>query len=499
TIRSFFYYTFINKEMSENDEPSTSFQDVTKTQQSVNLKQKITLANGVALIVGNIIGSGIFLSPKGVQEKCGSPGLSLIIWSICGVFSLIGALCYAELGTTIIKSGASYAYILRAFGPLVGFVRLWISVLIIEPTVQAAIAITFANYLIQPFFPTCEPPFYAVRLLAAACVIIIMVMNCFSVRYGTRIQDIFAYAKVLALIVIMIVGFIALGNGTSSSSLAEPWKGTTNNIGNIALALYSGLYAYSGWDTLNFMVEELQDPYRNLPKAIYISLPLCTIIYILTNIAYYAILTPAELIATDAVAVSFAGKTLGVMQWTIPIAVAMSTFGGLNSSIMASSRLFFVGAREGHLPDYLAMVNFKRFTPAPSLLFTGTLTLVFLCVSDVFDLINYYSFMYWLAVGLSIAGQIYLRFTEPKLPRPLKVNIIFPIIFCLACLFLVIVPFFEETRDSLIGTAILATGIPIYFFFVYLKQPAFLSKISNAVTGFLQKLLPVSISDMEIE
>nr|XP_002130959.1 Y+L amino acid transporter 2-like [Ciona intestinalis] len=482
-----------------SDKQEASNQDVTTTQQSVNLKQKITLANGVALIVGNIIGSGIFLSPKGVQEQCGSPGLSLIIWSICGVFSLVGALCYAELGTTIIKSGASYAYILEAFGPVVGFVRLWISVLIIEPTVQAVIAITFANYLIQPFFPTCEAPFFAVRLLAAVCVTIIMAMNCFSVRYGTRIQDVFAYAKVLALIVIMIFGFIALANGTSSSSLAKPWKGTTTDVGNIALALYSGLYAYSGWDTLNFMVEELKDPYRNLPRAIYISLPLCTIIYILTNVAYYAVLTPDELIASDAVAVGFASKTLGVMQWTIPIAVAMSTFGGLNSSIMASSRLFFVGAREGHLPDYLAMVSLKRFTPAPSLLFTSLLTLVFLCVENVFDLINYYSFMYWLTVGLSILGQIYLRFKKPDLPRPLKFNLAFPITFCLACLFLVIVPFFTYTRESLVGTAILATGIPIYYFFIYRKLPNCISKISEACTRLFQKLLPVAISEVEIE
>jgi len=477
-------------------------EDLTATKQSINLKKKITLANGVALIVGNIIGSGIFLTPKGVQEMCGSPGLSLIIWSICGVFSLVGALCYAELGTTIVKSGASYAYILEAFGPLIGFVRLWISVLIIEPTVQAAIAITFANYLIQPFFPTCDPPFYAVRLLAASCVCIIIIMNCMSVRYGTRIQDVFAYAKVLALILIIIVGFVSLFNGTSSGTLAKPFFGTTDQVGNIALAMYSGLYAYSGWDTLNFMVEELQDPYKNLPRAIYISLPICTVIYILTNIAYYAVLTPDEIIASDAVAVGFASRTLGVMQWVIPISVAMSTFGGLNSSIMASSRLFFVGAREGHLPDYFAMVSLTRFTPMPSLLLTGSLTLIFLCVEDVFNLINYYSFMYWLTVGLSIFGQVYLRITKPDLPRPLKVSMFFPILFCLASLFLVIVPFYSDTKESLIGTAILLTGVPIYFLFVYLKpgqRPFILTKASEDCTCFLQKLSPVAISELEIK
>jgi len=485
--------------MGEKDQPVSTNGAPTG---QVKLAQKIGLLNGVCLIVGNIIGSGIFLSPKGVQIQCGSPGLSLIIWSICGVFSMVGAVCYAELGTTIVKSGASYAYILEAFGPIVAFVRLWVSVLIIEPTVQAAIAITFSTYLIKPFFMTCDPPFMAVRLLAGAFVVLIIAMNCWSVRYGTRIQDWFAYAKVVALIVIIVTGIVALCNGSASSSLAKPWEGTTTEPGAIALAMYSGLYAYSGWDTLNFMVEEMKDPYRNLPLSIYISMPICTIIYILTNVAYYAVLSPSEIVASDAVAVGFAGKALGVyMQWAIVIAVAMSTFGGLNSSIMASSRLFYTGAREGQLPDYFAMISIRNLTPAASLILTGSLTLIFLCVKDVFDLINYYSFMYWGTVGLSIVGQIYLRFKRPEMPRPLKFSLAFPIIFCIATLFLVVTPFISETTDSLIGTAILLTGFPMYYIFLHIgtdKHPRWLRAICINCTIFMQKVFPVALSDEEI-
>ena len=461
---------------------------------SINLKKKITLVNGICLIVGGISGSGIFVSSKGVQIESGSPGLSLVIWSICGVFSLVGALCYAELGTTIVKSGASYAYILEAFGPMIGFVRLWASVLIIEPTVQAAIAITFSTYLVQPFFPTCDPPFLAVRLLAAACVCIIMFMNCWNVRYGTRIQDWFAYANVIALIVIIVTGLVYLGNGNTSLALSNPWRGTTTNVGNIALAMYSGLYAYGGWDTLNYMVEELQNPYENLPKAIYVSLPLVTVMYILTNVAYYAVLSPAELIASDAVAISFAAKTLGSAQWLIPIAVAMSTFGGLNSSMMTSSRLFYTGARERQLPDYFGMVSVSHFTPASSVILSCVLTLVYMCVENVFDLINYYSFMYWLTVGLSVFGQIYLRHVRPDMLRPLKVHISFPISFSLVCLFLVIAPFFSDTLESLVGVGVLLTGFPVYWFFIYLpkeKRPEIILTMSRACTEFCQKLYPV--------
>ncbi|KAH7983606.1 hypothetical protein HPB52_013112 [Rhipicephalus sanguineus] len=135
----------------------------------VKLKKEIGLFSGVMIVVGTIIGSGIFVSPKGVFEHAGSVGASLVIWVLCGLFSMIGAVCYAELGTSIPRSGGDYAYVLEAFGPLTAFLRLWVTVLVVQPATLAVLSLTFATYMVKPLYPDCEPPDLALRLMAIVC------------------------------------------------------------------------------------------------------------------------------------------------------------------------------------------------------------------------------------------------------------------------------------------------------------------------------------------
>nr|7CCS_B Chain B, Consensus mutated Anionic Amino Acid Transporter Light Chain, Xc- System [Homo sapiens] len=460
-------------------------------QEKVQLKREITLLDGVSLIVGTIIGAGIFVSPKGVLKNTGSVGLSLVIWAVCGVLSLFGALCYAELGTTIPKSGGAYLYILETFGPLPAFLRGWNELLIIRPASTAVISLAFGNYILEPFFPTCEPPELAIKLLAAVGILLLTVLNSLSVKWSARVQDFFTAAKLLALLIIIVPGVVQLIKG-QTQNFKDAFEGSDPSIGGLPLAFYSGLYAYVGWDYLNFVTEEVKNPEKNIPLAIVISMPIVTVAYVLTNVAYFTTLSPEELLLSNAVAVTFGERLLGNFSWAVPIFVALSCFGSLNGSLFAMSRLFYVAAREGHLPKILSMIHVRRHTPLPALIVSGPLTAIMLFLGDLFSLINFMSFGTWLFYGLVVAGLIYLRYKKPDLHRPIKVPLFIPILFLLTCLFLVAVSLYSDPVNCGIGFVIILTGVPVYFLFVYWdKKPKWFRRISEKITRHLQLLLEV--------
>uniref|UniRef100_V9KPA2 Large neutral amino acids transporter small subunit 2 n=1 Tax=Callorhinchus milii TaxID=7868 RepID=V9KPA2_CALMI len=469
--------------------------------QEVSLKKEIGLLSGCGIIVGNIIGSGIFVSPKGVMENAGSVGLALIVWIVTGFITAIGALCYAELGVTIPKSGGDYSYVKDIFGGLAGFLRLWIAVLVIYPTNQAVIALTFSNYVLQPLFPTCFAPEMGLRFLAAVCLLLLTWVNCASVRWATRVQDVFTAGKLLALALIIITGFVQICRGhyywLEPQNAFQWWL--KPDVGLVALAFLQGSFAYGGWNFLNYVTEELVEPHKNLPRAIYISIPLVTFVYVFANIAYVTAMSPQELLASNAVAVTFGEKLLGVMAWIMPISVALSTFGGVNGSLFTSSRLFFAGAREGHLPSLLAMIHIKRCTPIPALLFTCVSTLLMLVTSDIYTLINYVGFINYLFYGVTIAGQIVLRWREPDLPRPIKIHLAFPVIYLLFWAFLLIFSLWSEPVVCGIGLGIMLTGIPVYFLGIYWEnKPKCVHDFVDGLTSVGQRFCMVVYPQMTV-
>ncbi|RZF42022.1 hypothetical protein LSTR_LSTR003527 [Laodelphax striatellus] len=456
----------------------------------VTLRRKITLANGVALIVGSIVGSGIFVSPAGVFLYTRSVAASLIVWTLSGVFSAVGAVCFAELGTCIARSGGDYAYILEAFGDLPAFLYLWVVLLVIRPCTQAVVALTFAQYAAKPFFPSCQPPTVAVSLLAAGCLCFLTAVNCISVRWSMRVQNVFTWGKLIALVAIIVAGVYHMSTG-GTSNFENAFEGNYD-VGSMALAFYSGLFAFGGWNFLNFVTEELQDPYKNLPRAIWIAMPIVTLIYVLANLAYFAVVSAEEMLSSAAVAVTFGNKMFGRLSWTVPVFVALSTFGGVNGILFTSSRLFLTGAQQGHLPAVFSYIHVKRCTPIPSLVVTCLVSLAMVSNSNVFTLINYFSLVLWLSIGACIAALLWLRVSQPQLPRPIRVHTALPVAFLLCSLFLITVSAITEPLNAVIGLLVIVAGIPVYYVFVKSKNEGKARrKFNESMTVFIQKLFNV--------
>ncbi|VDN15167.1 unnamed protein product [Dibothriocephalus latus] len=280
----------------------------------IALKKEIGLWRGVSIIVGIIVGSGIFVSPVGVLRYSKSVGLSFVMWTIPAIFSLLGALVYAELGVRIPKSGGEYSYILEAFGGPPAFVCLYVTFVVIGGVSCAANALIFAQFMLEPIYPNCEKPSSAVQLIALLCLcklitfliqLLICAINAFRVKWATRVAVFFTICKMLALLLIIGFGIYYLATG-HVQSFQEPFEGSATSPGLLALAFYQGFWAFFGWNYLNFLVEEIENPARNLPLAIAISLGLVTGLNIMTNVAYLAVLSPYEMLASGDTSVAIA-------------------------------------------------------------------------------------------------------------------------------------------------------------------------------------------------
>lgn len=361
-------------------------------------------------------------------------------------------------------------------------------------------SLTFASYVLQPFFANeCEVPKLALQLLAAFTICGLTYLNSVDVKTTTKMQNVIMFTKIGALVIIILVGCFWMASG-HMENFERPFENTETDPGKMSVAFYSGIFSYAGWNYLNFMTEELRDPYKNLPRAIYISLPLVTAIYVLANISYLSVLTPQEMIASNAIAVTFGDKALTYGAWIIPIMVAISAFGGLSVHIMTSSRMCFVAARNKHMPEVLSFINVKKFTPTPSLVFLCCLSLLYLFISDVYVLITYSSVVETFFIMMSVSGVLYFRWTQPNMPRPIKVNLFVPILFVGICIFLIIVPIYQVPMEVGMGALITLSGVPFYLICVaWKKKPVWFETKTNRITVILQKLFVSAKEDRHFE
>ncbi|XP_076015504.1 b(0,+)-type amino acid transporter 1 [Genypterus blacodes] len=463
--------------------------------QKLSLKREVGLVGAVSLIGGTMIGSGIFMSPQSVLLTIGSPGASLVIWACCGLLVILASFCYAELGTSIRESGGEYIYILRTSGPVVAFMLIFSSVLFVRPAGVAGIALSFAQYVVAPFYVDCPPPVAVVKCVAAVAIVSLAVINCLNVRFAMSVQVFFMVAKVLALAVIIIGGVVMLIRG-HTQNFEDSFENTIVGINPIGIAFYQGLWSYDGWNNLNYVTEELKRPEVNLPRAVLIAISLVTGLYLLVNVSYLTVMTPTELMSSSAVAVTWGNKVLGRWGWIMSVAAALSAFGSLNGTFFSGGRVCFVAAREGHMPDILAMAHVHRLTPSPALIFTTVVSLLVLIPGDFQSIVNFFSFTAWFFYAITLSGLIYLKIKKPELPRPYRVPIIIPILVLIAAVFLVLAPIIDNPQiEYLYVTLFIFSGVIIYVPFIHFKLcPSLLTKL----TMFLQLLLEVAPAEKNL-
>ncbi|XP_026497365.2 large neutral amino acids transporter small subunit 1 [Vanessa tameamea] len=461
----------------------------------VKMRKQLGLLEGVAIILGIIFGSGIFISPKEVLEKTGSVWGALSVWAACGVLATLGAMSYAELGTTLAQSGGDYHYINEAFGPLPAFLYLWDANLVFVPSTNAIMSLTFANNLLEPIFPNCPIDPLSRKLIAAVTICFLTFINAYDVRFTTRIQNVFMFTKISALVIIIVGGIVWMAGG-GVEHFDNGWVGTKTSVSDWSVAFYSGIFSYSGWNYLNFMTEELRDPFVNLPRAIYLSLPLVTAIYILANVSYLAVLGPTGVRATEAIAVDFAVTALGWLKWAMPTLVAIAILGGLSVHIMTSSRMCFAGARNGHMPELLAHINVKCMSPLPSLVFLMLISLLMLIPNNLTSLITYCTVVESFFTTLSCSAVLWLRYKQPHLVRPIKVSLWMPIVFVTVCVVLLVVPIVSEPVAVVAGALMTLAGVPVYVLFVR-SEPKIVREVSTKFTHLCQKLFLSAVEDKE--
>jgi APA family basic amino acid/polyamine antiporter len=444
----------------------------------IKLVRGLGFIDATSLVIGSIIGTGIFLKTPIMAQTGGSPLYVLLAWLVAGLLSCAGALAYAELGGMFHQTGGEYVYLKEAYGPLPSFMYGWQRFWIGSPGTIAAYSVGAATFLcaLSPM------SFIGGKVgLAVAFVIFFSLLNCLAITFGGKVQSVLTFIKVFLVGGIIIGILFASGSGSWLNLSSPVGSGTWPGFSAFGVAMLAALWAYDGWNNLPMVSGEVKNPQRNIPLSLIIGILLILLIYMLANLAYFYALPFAEVLNANSTAYPDAlpVATKAVQTFMGPIAItflslafAISALGAMNGSILASARVPFAMAEDSLFPKWLANINSKTKVPILSVL-VQCLWSCILAMSGTFDqLTDYVVFASWIFYAAATFGVIIFRRKFPDMPRPYKTvgYPVVPIIFIGASLFLLVNTLITSPKQSGIGLIIILAGLPVYFYFHHWKK-----------------------------
>ncbi|MDX1920068.1 MAG: amino acid permease, partial [Candidatus Caenarcaniphilales bacterium] len=414
-----------------------------------SLKKQLTVFDAVCMVVGSVVGSGIFVSPTRVFDLLyKSPFVSLSAWVVAALVSLAGALCYAELGCLFPKAGAEYQYLKNGIGRFWGFIFAWAQLIVLGTGSIAIMAIISANYLVEAIAPGSSSVDLYTRIAASLLVVLLTIANSFGVKSGSLVQNLLTIAKVLGVVFLLGLGvfFFSKLNLSNLSNLGS-LPASNDNFVTLSFkygsAMIACLWAFDGWNNLSRVTEEAVDVPKTLPVGLIMGILIVTVIYLCLNCFYFSVLSPEQIAQSKAIAISAVNElsksspflqSLGVFV-LIGLLISLSAGGATNGSLLSGARIYFAAARDGLFFKWFASLSEKSKSPIASLSIQGAWAIGLIWIGKNFEtLLDYFSFSAWLFYAACAAILIYLRITKPNLPRPYKVLLypITPIIFFVA-------------------------------------------------------------------
>lgn len=427
--------------------------------------RRIDLFSGTMLVVGGIIGSGIFLNPALVAERVRTAELTVGVWALGGVITMIGALVFAELGARRPLAGGGYIYLRDAYGSLPAFLYAWTLLLVIATGAIAAVAVTFASYAaaVGGFPPTAQLP------VAVGAILLLSGINYVGVRPGAITQNVLTVLKLSALAILIVAGLtMTAALPGHEPALALPRQGILLAVG---AALVPVLFAFGGWQQTNFVAEELIQPERNLPRALIAGAAVVVAVYLLANLAYVRTLGVTGLAQSSAPAADVMSALMGTGgRRLIAAGIAISTFGFLNLVILVSPRVYQAMARDGLFFPGLARLHPRYRTPSAAIVFQGAWAVVLTLTGRYGELLDYVVFGDWIFFA-AVASTLFVfrrrerqgressppRFRMPGFP-------LLPLGFLLAALYVVVGSVTSNPANALKGTALILLGVPVFLF-----------------------------------